>query len=75
MDDTVILDVRPFHERGEEPFTAIMDAVDGLTENQSLLLINSFEPIPLYAAMKRRGFTYRCSAEGPDEYHVFFSRS
>ena len=74
MDDTVILDVRTFHERGEEPFTAIMDAVDRLTQNQSLLLINSFEPVPLYAVMKRRGFAYHCSAEGPDEYHVFFSR-
>ena len=74
MDDTVILDVRPFHERGEEPFTAIMDAVDRLAQNQSLLLINSFEPVPLYAVMKRRGVAYHCSAAGPDEYHVFFSR-
>jgi hypothetical protein len=27
---TIRLDVRPFHERGEEPFNAIMSAVDGL---------------------------------------------
>ena len=74
MESTVILDVRRFHERGVEPFTAIMDAVDRLAENQSLLLINSFEPVPVYAVMTRRGFAYRCSAEGPDEYHVFFSR-
>ena len=74
MNDTLILDVRLFHERGEEPFTAIMDAVERLTEHQTLLLINSFEPVPLYSVMKRRGFSYRCAREGPDEYHVFFSR-
>ncbi|MGH7714523.1 MAG: DUF2249 domain-containing protein [Vulcanimicrobiaceae bacterium] len=75
MDDTMILDVRPLHERGEEPFTAIMDAVGRLGERQSLLLINSFEPVPLYAVMQRRGFTHRCAVEGPDEYHVIFSRT
>ena len=75
MSETVILDVRPFHERGEEPFTAIMDAVDGLTEYQSLLLINTFEPVPLYHVMQRRGFAHRCDAQAPDEYHVLFFRA
>lgn len=74
MDATVTLDVRPFHARGEEPFSAIMAAVDGLGDEQSLLLINSFEPMPLYAVMQRRGFTYSCARKAPDEYHIRFSR-
>jgi uncharacterized protein (DUF2249 family) len=75
MNDTVVLDVRPYHERGEEPFSAIMGAVDGLRQNESLLLINTFEPIPLYRVMQKRGFSYRCDEKGPQEYHILFSRA
>ena len=74
MDETVVLDVRPFHERGEEPFAAIMAAVEALPPESSLLLINSFEPTPLFRVMERLGFTANCRAVASDEYHVLFTR-
>ena len=71
----VVLDVRPFHERGEEPFGAIMGAVAGLPPEGSLMLINSFEPVPLFRVMERLGFSSALTQVGPEEYHVHFTRS
>lgn len=71
---TVRLDVRPFHERGEEPFNAIMSAVDGLKERDQFLLINSFEPKPLYAVMRKRGFSHTAVKLGENEWRILFKR-
>lgn len=67
------LDVRPYHERGEEPFAAIMQAVESLAPGQPFLLINSFEPVPLLRVLGKRGFESRCEEIGPDEWHVLFT--
>lgn len=69
------LDVRPYHERKEEPFQAIMDSVGGLEPDQAFLLINSFEPTPLFAVMRKKGFEYHCTEVGPEEYHILFRRT
>lgn len=50
------LDVRPALARGEEPFSAIMSAVDGLAPGQALRLIAPFRPAPLFNVMANRGF-------------------
>ncbi|HVA36485.1 MAG TPA: DUF2249 domain-containing protein [Candidatus Dormibacteraeota bacterium] len=68
-----VLDVRPFHERGEEPYHAIMEAVGSLEPGRALLLINSFEPTPLYRVMDRRGFDHRCTPVGDGEFHILFA--
>jgi uncharacterized protein (DUF2249 family) len=68
------LDVRPYHVRHEEPFDAIMSAVASLADGQDLILINSFEPTPLLAVMRKRGFASTCTEVGPDEWHVLFTR-
>jgi len=68
-----VLDVRPYHERGEEPFQAIMDAVAALEPGRPLLLINSFEPTPLYRVMDRNGFDHECTRVAPDEFHIVFA--
>lgn len=70
----VVLDVRPFHERGEEPFDAIMAAVASLPPDGALHLINSFEPVPLFRVLARQGFAYTCEERAPDEFHIRFSR-
>lgn len=61
------LDVR---ELDEEPFPKIMDALSHLEEDEALLLINNFEPEPLYDILDQRGFTYETSQIQSDEYHV-----
>ncbi len=73
--EPLCLDVRPYHERKEEPFQAIMDAVGTLQPDQAFLLINSFEPTPLFAVMRKKGFEYQCTEVGPEEYHILFQRA
>jgi len=53
-----------------EPFGDIMAALSSLPEGDTLLLINSFEPGPLYDVIESRGFTYEATEVGPDEWHI-----
>lgn len=53
-----------------EPFGDIMDALDDIEEGESLLLVNSFEPKPLYQVLERRGFTHDTEQVAEDEYRV-----
>ncbi|MFB6078808.1 MAG: DUF2249 domain-containing protein [Halarchaeum sp.] len=53
-----------------EPFGDIMDALDDLDAGETLLLINSFEPAPLYQVLERRGFTHEAEQAGEDEWRV-----
>ncbi len=50
------LDVRPILARGDEPFGAIMAAVDGLAPGQVLRLLAPFRPAPLFGVMANRGY-------------------
>lgn len=69
----VLLDVRPMIERGEEPFQSIMKNVQDLKTDQALHLVNSFEPVPLYAMLGKRGFEH--FAETKDgAWHVYFKK-
>ena len=61
------LDVR---EIDGEPFTDIMAELDDLPEDESLLLVNSFEPVPLYGVIEGRGFIYETDNPEPDLWHV-----
>lgn len=67
------LDVRPFHERGEEPFQAIMQKVESLAPGQPFLLINSFDPKPLLRVMDKRGFDFKSDEVAAGEWHVLFT--
>ncbi|WP_367176245.1 DUF2249 domain-containing protein [Haloarcula rubripromontorii] len=61
------LDVR---EINGEPFGDIIAALNELEADESLLLINSFEPEPLYDVLEQRGFTYVTANPEPDLWHV-----
>lgn len=54
-DTTRTLDVRTIDG---EPFGDILAALESLPETESLCLINTFEPEPLYPVLEARGFTY-----------------
>lgn len=71
---TIELDVRSYHERGEEPYDAIISTVEALGDTEQFLLVNSFEPKPLYAVLKKRGFTHVTMDMGNDEWRVLFTR-
>lgn len=50
------LDVRPTLAAGDEPFGLIMQSADRVAPGGTLELTAPFEPVPLYAVMRRRGF-------------------
>lgn len=58
-DDRRVLDAREH----DVPFDAISDALDGLSEDEQLVLRNDFEPEPLYPILDRRGFAYSATEE------------
>jgi uncharacterized protein (DUF2249 family) len=61
------LDVR---EIDGEPFEYIMAALEELSDDESLLLINSFEPEPLYNVLEDRGYEFEAANPSPEEWQV-----
>ncbi len=70
----VTLDVRAGIKVGVDPFTEIMAAVKVLGVEETLQIINIFEPIPLINKMKAKG--YESWTERPEEgvVHTYFKR-
>lgn len=67
------LDVRPLLHAGQEPFAAIMAAVDGLARGQALRLIAPFRPVPLYKVMANRGYGASERALPGSDWEVVFT--
>lgn len=53
-----------------EPFGDIMGALEDLPESETLVLVNDFEPEPLYNVLEQRGFEYRARQVDPDEWRI-----
>ncbi|TAN24834.1 MAG: DUF2249 domain-containing protein [Actinomycetota bacterium] len=68
------LDARPIIAAGEEPFDQIMATVAGLTENEELVIIAPFEPVPLEGVLSSQGFTYDAVDIGNGDWQVTFRR-
>ena len=67
------LDVRPELRNGGEPFARIMQAVGDLAPGQALRLLATFEPIPLYALLGRKGLTHRAIHHGEADWELLFT--
>ena len=59
MTEEKVLDVRPLIAQGVKPFETIMQAVEELKDNQDLVIIAPFEPIPLEGVLSGQGFSYQ----------------
>lgn len=55
-DMIISFDVRPIIEGGQDPFKEIMAKIKTLKLDETLEVINSFEPIPLINILKSKGF-------------------
>lgn len=53
-----------------EPFGDIMNELTNLSHDGSLLLINSFEPEPLYEVFEERGFEYSTTHVADEKWHI-----
>lgn len=68
------VDVREDLRMGREPFPRIMAAVADLRPDQVLRVRAIFEPVPLFHALRKRGFEYESEPHGPDDWSVWFWR-
>ncbi len=69
------LDVRPLMAEGKDPFSDIMEVVQGLRPGEEFELVAPLEPSPLYNALAARGFEHETEALGGGDYRVRFYRS
>ncbi|MFY4811680.1 DUF2249 domain-containing protein [Haloarcula argentinensis] len=53
-----------------EPFEQIMNALDSVSESEALRLVNSFEPVPLYDVLSKKGYQYDTEQVADEEWHV-----
>ncbi|PKV62630.1 DUF2249 domain-containing protein [Pontibacter ramchanderi] len=72
--NTIVLDVRDTITKGDDPFLQIMDAVNKLSPEQVLCIVNTFEPIPLIAIVRPKGFEYYTETLGPSLVRTYFKR-
>jgi len=67
------LDVRPILLAGGEPFQEIMQAVTRLRDGEGLRLLATFQPVPLFAVMERKGFAHCAKELDGGDWEVLFT--
>lgn len=70
----ILLDVRPTINSGADPFKEIMGAIKGMKEDETLQLINIFEPLPIIQILQEKGYKTRTDKISDSEYHTFFTK-
>lgn len=73
MVEPLTLDVREELRRGGEPLSRILQAVTELGPGQALRLLATFEPLPLYAVLGRKGFGHSAKRLGEGDWEVTFT--
>jgi hypothetical protein len=68
------VDVREDLRAGNEPFSKIMAAVAELGDREILRLRTTFEPVPLFTVLGKRGFVHESEEHGADDWSVWFWR-
>ncbi len=68
------LDVRPALAAGDEPYTMIMGAVEGLGPGEALVLRSPFDPTPLHRVLAGMGFARTTRELGPDDWVTEYRR-
>ncbi len=65
----VKIDARPILNGGVDPFEEIMKILKSMSNDQTLLIINTFEPVPLLNLLKKKGYEYE--VERPEQGVVY----
>ena len=69
------VDARPIIAAGDEPFDTIMATVAGLAEDEELVVLAPFEPVPLEGVLGSQGFSYEATDLGGGDWQVTFRRA
>ena len=68
------LDVRPVISAGNDPLKNIMAFVKSLKPDEVMHLINSFEPIPLYSVLQKKGYNH-WTEKNDGIFNVYFYKT
>jgi uncharacterized protein (DUF2249 family) len=68
------VDARPLIAAGDEPFDLIMAAVAALDDQEELVVLAPFEPVPLEGVLGAQGFSYEAQEIGAGDWRVTFRR-
>lgn len=68
------VDARPIIAAGAEPFETIMAAVAALADDEDLIVLAPFEPVPLEGVLSSQGYTYEADEIGNGDWRVTFRR-
>lgn len=69
------VDARPIIAAGGEPFDTIMAAVAGLAQDEELVVLAPFEPVPLEGVLGSQGFSCEAADLGGGNWQVTFRRA
>lgn len=72
--EIVTLDVRDDINRGQEPFSKIMNTVARLRPEEKLRLLAPFEPLPLFSLLAKQGYTHEAKQLESGDWEVLFTR-
>ena len=67
-------DARPTIAAGGEPFNDIMAAVAALGQDEELVVLAPFDPVPLRGVLGAQGFACDAASLGDDGWRVTFRR-
>ena len=70
----VVLDVRSDIRAGHDPLKKILASAERLEDDQELVIVNDFEPIPLYGVLADRGFTHHTERTTDGAWKITFAR-
>jgi len=71
----VLLDVRSTINAGADPFKEIMQALKKMENDETLELINIFEPTPIILILEDKGYKVWTNKINDSEYHTFFTKN
>jgi len=74
-DKIVTLDARPILAGGVDPFDEIMKTLKTMSDEETLLIINTFEPLPLLNILKKRGYEFETQRPEAGIVHCYLRRS
>jgi uncharacterized protein (DUF2249 family) len=70
-----IFDARPILDSGGEPFAAIMEEAAKVGDDEVLVVLAPFEPVPLQGVLGEQGFEYRADQTDDETWRVVFNRT
>jgi len=59
---------------GEDPLNAILKKLSGVRPNETMLVTNSFEPVPLIRILKAKGYLIAVSKKAPGLVYTYITR-